>query len=329
MKKYKVVITGKTWPKAYEKLLEECEVKIWEGPNVIPREQLLEWVADAEGLLSMGHIQVDEQLLEAAPKLRVIAQSGVGYDNVDVKACTKKGIPFSNTPGVLVEATADLTFGLLLTATRRIHEGWELVKTNQWKEVYGIDLYGKTLGIVGLGDIGSAVSRRAKACGMNIIYHNRSRREGDEQLGATYVSFDELLKQSDCIVCLVPLSNQSRGMFGKEEFKKMKSTAYFINASRGPNVDQEALYEALKAGEIAYAALDVTDPEPLPGDHPLINLPNILITPHIGSATYETRERMALLAAENLLAGLSRRELPTCVNSEVNFRNSQDLTGVN
>jgi glyoxylate reductase len=320
MSKYKVVLTGTTWPEAYEKLLEHCEVKMWEGPGPIPRDQLLDWLADAEGLFNVGHVKVDEELLDAAPNLRVIAQSSVGYDNIDVEACTRKDVPFGNTPGVLVEATADLTFGLLLSAARRIHEGWELVKAGQWRTVYGTDLYGKTLGIVGLGDIGSAVARRAKACGMNIIYHNRTRRPNDEQEGATYASFDELLTTSDCIVCLVPLSNHSRGMFSKEQFNKMKPTTYFVNASRGPVVDTQALYDALQQNKIAYAALDVTDPEPIPADHPLLSLSNILITPHIGSATYETRNSMANLATENLLAGLSGKPLPTCVNQSVNYK---------
>jgi glyoxylate reductase len=320
MSKYKVVLTGKTWPEPYEKIREQCEVKVWEESEPIPRATLLDWLQDAEGLFSVGHsIKVDDELLSAAPKLRVIAQSGVGYDNIDVEACTKRGIPFGNTPGVLVEATADLAFGILLTAMRRIHEGWNLVKAGQWREVMGSDLYGKTLGIVGMGDIGSAVAKRAQASGMNIIYHNRTRRQDDVQLAATYVSFDELLTLSDCIVVLVPLSNHSRGMFGEDQFNRMKSTAYFVNAARGPIVQTEALYNALKNKRIAYAALDVTDPEPLPGDHPLLTLPNILVTPHIGSATYETRNRMAMLAVNNLLAGLSKKALPACVNPSVNY----------
>jgi len=264
---------------------------------------------------------VDEELLEAAPNLRVISQSGVGYDSVDVEACTKKGVPFSNTPGVLVEATADLTFGLLLSAARRIHEGYEKVKQGDWETVFGVDLFGKTLGIVGMGDIGSAVARRAKASGMNIVYHNRSRKhEAEKELDAVYLSFEELLQTADCIVCLVPLSNESKGMFGEAEFKAMKNSAYFVNAARGGLVDTEALYEALKNEEIAYAALDVTDPEPLPADHKLLQLSNVLVTPHIGSATYETRNRMADLAVQNLLLGLGKKPLVTCVNEEVNYK---------
>ena len=321
MGKYKVVMSGKTWPNAYEKLAEHCDIQMWEGEGKIPQETLRDWLRDADGFFNIGHITVDEELLEAAPNLRVISQSGVGYDSVDVEACTKKGVPFSNTPGVLVEATADLTFGLLLSAARRIHEGYEKVKQGNWETVFGVDLFGKTLGIVGMGDIGSAVARRAKASGMNIVYHNRSRKhEVEKELDAVYLSFEELLQTADCIVCLVPLSNESKGMFGEAEFKAMKNSAYFVNAARGGLVDTEALYEALKNEEIAYAALDVTDPEPLPADHKLLQLSNVLVTPHIGSATYETRNRMADLAVQNLLLGLEKKPLVTCVNEEVNYK---------
>ncbi|MCM3643933.1 MULTISPECIES: 2-hydroxyacid dehydrogenase [Priestia] len=321
MGKYKVVMSGKTWPNAYEKLAEHCDIQMWEGEGKIPEETLRDWLRDADGFFNIGHITVDEELLEAAPNLRVISQSGVGYDSVDVEACTKKGVPFSNTPGVLVEATADLTFGLLLSAARRIHEGYEKVKQGNWETVFGVDLFGKTLGIVGMGDIGSAVARRAKASGMNIVYHNRSRKhEAEKELDTVYLSFEELLQTADCIVCLVPLSNESKGMFGEAEFKAMKNSAYFVNAARGGLVDTEALYEALKNEEIAYAALDVTDPEPLPADHKLLQLSNVLVTPHIGSATYETRNRMADLAVQNLLLGLEKKPLVTCVNEEVNYK---------
>ncbi|TXK74159.1 D-glycerate dehydrogenase [Paenibacillus sp. N3.4] len=323
MAAYKVVLTKETWPAAMTRIEQHCEVKLWKEAEPIPRKLLLEWVKDAEGLLCAGDIQVDEELLTHAPGLRVVAQSMVGYDNIDIDACTRRGIPFGNTPGVLVEATADLTFALLLSAARRIHECWDFVRSGNWgsdaRPPYGVDLFGKTLGIVGMGDIGSAVARRARASGLNIIYYNRSKRMDDTLLEARYVDFSELLEESDFIICLVPLSNRSRGMFGAAEFARMKPSAYFINAARGAIVNTVALYEALKSKQIAYAALDVTDPEPISGDHPLLSLPNILITPHVGSATYETRNRMADLAADNLLAGLLRQALPTCVNASVNY----------
>ncbi len=319
MQRPKIVLSSRVWRKEHEVLLDYCEVQRWKGPGPIPRELLLEWLADADGFFSSGNVNIDNELLDAAPNLKVIAQSSVGYNNVDIDACTKRGIPFGNTAGVPVEAVANLVFGLLLTLTRRIHEGWELVKNGEWKEVFGEDLYGKTLGIIGMGDIGSAVAKRAKVSGMNIIYHNRSRREDDMEIGATYVSFDRLLEVADCVVVLAPLSEATRGMFGEAEFAMMKNTAYFINGARGAIVQTGALYEALKNNQIAYAALDVTDPEPLPKDHPLLSLSNIFITPHIGSATYDTRKRMTEVAIGNILAGLERKPLPVCVNQEANY----------
>ena len=318
MEKYKVVMTGGLMAPASERIQKICEVREWKKADPMPRELLFDWLKNAEGLVATGNIQVDEELLQHAPKLKVIVQSAVGYDNVDIAACTRHGVPFGNTPGVLVDATADLAFSLLLCAARRIHEGWDFVRAGSWQPgrniPFGIDLAGKTLGIVGLGQIGAAVAKRARAFGMEVIYHNRNRRSNDNEIGATYESFNGLLAKADCIIVLTPLSKETRGLFGREQFKKMKPTAYFINVARGPVVDTAALYDALRTGEIAYAALDVTDPEPLPGDHPLLTLPNILITPHIGSATTETRTAMAQLTADNLLAGLAGKPLPAGVN---------------
>ncbi|MDF2963432.1 MAG: Glyoxylate reductase [Paenibacillus sp.] len=318
MSKFKVVLTKETWPSAMASIEEHCEVKLWKEEDPISRGMLFDWLQDAEGLLSTGDVKVDDELLSHAPNLRVVSQASVGYDNIDLEACNRRGIPFGNTPGVLVEATADLTFSLLLCAARRIHELWEYVRSGNWLSNFniplGIDLFGKTLGIVGMGDIGYAVAQRARAFGLHVIYYNRSRRTDDELIHAHYVGFDELLQKSDFIISLVPLSQQSREMFGAEQFAQMKSSAYFINASRGPVVNTEELYEALVQRKIAYAALDVTDPEPIPTDHPLLFLPNVLITPHAGSGTYETRRRMADLAAANLLAGLKKEPLIACVN---------------
>jgi len=325
MKLGKVVMTGKPRPAAERLIRERCEVQSWDEPGIMPRELLLQSMADAEGLMSVGSqvVKVDEELLSRAPKLRVISQSSVGYDNVDVLACTAKGIPFGNTPGVLTEATADLAFLLLLCAARRIKESTAIVQQGQWSQLVeiplGVDLFGKNLGLIGMGQIGSAVARRAQASGMNIIYHNRRRKPPEEENGAIYVEFAELLTQSDFIVVLIPLSNESRGLFSKQAFMQMKKTAFFINAARGSIVETQALYEAVKEGVIAGCALDVTDPEPIPADHPLLSMPNVLITPHIGSATQETRDRMAMLAAENLILGLEKKPLKTCVNPSVNY----------
>ena len=318
MNKYKVVIIGDRMGTVIERIQQVCDVKQWEKVDPIPREILFEWLKDAVGLIVTSNIQVDEELLQHAPKLKVIAQAAVGYDNIDIGACTRHGVLFGNTPGVLVEATANLAFSLLLCSTRRIHEGWDFVRAGSWHPGHnislGIDVSGKTLGIVGMGRIGAALGKKARAFGMNVIYNNRHPRADDKEIGATYESFDALLSKADFVIVLTPLSQETRGLFGREQFLRMKSTAYFINVSRGPVVDTDALLDALQTGKIAYAALDVTDPEPLPGDHPLLKLDNILITPHIGSATTETRTAMAQLAADNLLAGLKGKPLPTCVN---------------
>ena len=326
MKLGKIVMTGLPMPVADEWIRERCEVISWDQPGAMPRKLLEEWLADAEGLLSVGSqaIRIDAELLRHAPQLRVIAQSSVGYDNVDIAACTAAGIPFGNTPGVLTEATADLAFLLVMCAARRIKESLAIVREGGWKPSVqlplGVDLYGKTLGLVGMGQIGSAVARRAQACGMKILYHNRRRKPAGEEGGAIYAGFDELLVQSDFIVVLTPLNAESRGLFSREQFAKMKRTAYFINAARGAIAATEDLYEAVRDGVIAGCALDVTDPEPLPPDHPLNGLPNAFILPHIGSATQETRDAMALLAAENITLGLQRKPLKTCVNPEVNYK---------
>lgn len=326
MKLGKIIMTGRPMPEADQWIRERCEVKSWDEPGVIPRELLLEWLADAEGLMSVGGqpVKVDAELLAHAPKLRVIAQSSVGYDNIDVAACTASRVPFGNTPGVLTEATADLAFLLVLSAARRLRESVAIVQEGRWTQTVqiplGVDLCGKTLGMVGLGQIGSAVARRAQASGMEIIYHNRRRRSPAEENGAVYVEFAELLERSDFIVVLVPLNEESRGLFGAQQFGKMKKTAFFINAARGAIVKTEELYEAVKNNVIAGCALDVTDPEPISADHPLLQLPNVFVTPHIGSATLETRNRMAMLAAENLILGLEKKPLKTCVNQEVNYR---------
>lgn len=321
MSKYKVVVTGDILPSALAALESQCEVCQWNKSTPEEKNQSL---LTAEGLFVAGKIQINEELLAKSPKLKVIAQPAVGYDNIDIAACTNHKIPVGNTPGVLVEATADLTFGLLLTSARRIHEGWDWVRAGTWGQgqslPLGIDLYDKTVGIIGMGAIGTAVAKRAQASGMKVIYHNRQPRPDQTALNAEYRTFDQLLAEADFIVVLTPLTAESRGRFGAKEFAQMKPTAYFINASRGPVVDTQALYTALTTKQIAYAALDVTDPEPLPSEHPLLKLTNLLVTPHIGSATVETRNKMAMLAAENILLGLAGKSLLTCVNPEVNFR---------
>jgi glyoxylate reductase len=320
-KKVPIIVIDKVRPVVLNLLQAQTAVTYLEdtvGPNA---RLFAEALQSAEGLFASSSITVDEAFLAKAPRLRVISQPHVGVDNIDLAACTARKIPVGHTPGVLVEATADLVYGLLLTAARRIAQGWEYVKAGSWEQKVpfplGVDLFGKTLGIVGMGGIGTAVAKRAQASGLGVIYHNRRPRLDGAELNAQYVSFDQLLTTADFIVILVPLTTESQQLFGADEFKKMKSTAFLINGARGKVVDTMALYQALKTGEIAFAALDVTDPEPLSAKHPLLELTNILITPHIGSATNETRENMARLAVDNLLAGLAGTPLAACANPQV------------
>jgi glyoxylate reductase len=264
--------------------------------------------------------RIDASYLDGAPQLRVICSATVGYDNIDLAECTRRGIAVSNSRGSLTEAVADVAYLLIIAAFRHVGEGTRWAREGRWTggpAPVGDDVAGNTLGIVGLGAIGMAVAKRARTSGMNVIYHNRTRRPDDGALEARYVPFDELLKSADCIVVLIPLNAETRGMFGAAQFAAMRSSSYFVNASRGAIVDTNALYDALVSKKIAGAALDVTDPEPLPADHPLFSLPNAFITPHIGTATRQTRERMSLYAAHNLVAGIAGTPLPQIVNPAV------------
>lgn len=317
LKKMTVAASGKLRQVAYDILNENTKLLSWQQGGRVPAEQFDAWLAEAEGLYSIGNIKVDEALLAKAPKLKVIAQASVGYDNIDITACTARGIAVGNTPGVLVDAVADLAYGLILDSARSIARGWQHVESGKWGEHkglgFGVDLAGKILGIVGLGDIGSAVVPRAQASKMQVIYHNRHQRADEAELGVRYASFDELLQTSDFVLVTVNLSPATAGMFNSEAFTKMKPTARFVNISRGQVVDTMALHDALRDGQIAYAAIDVVEPEPLPGDHPLLTLPNITVTPHIAASTVETRDAMAKLAAANILAGLAGEPLPAQV----------------
>ncbi|HTV74873.1 MAG TPA: D-glycerate dehydrogenase [Candidatus Acidoferrales bacterium] len=276
----------------------------------------LERLADADGIFCDMRLRLDEATLAQAPKLRVIAAMPVGYENIDLAACARRGIVVSNGRGTLNEAVADLSHALILASLRRLLTAVEWARSGRWMNEpapFGHDLEGKTLGIAGFGEIGLAVARRAQASRMKVMYTNRRPRADDALTGASFVPFEQLLETADCVLALVPLSAATRHLFGRAEFARMKPTAHFVNVGRGALVDTEALVEALQAGRLAGAALDVTDPEPLPPDHPLYTLPNVTIVPHIGSATPETRERMALQAGRNLVAGLLGRPLLTPV----------------
>lgn len=320
LKQYTVVASGKMRDVAFGKLDAAVNLLGWQKGGRVPAEQFDEWLAKADALFSTGNIKINEELLAKAPNLKVIAQASVGYDNIDIAACNARNIPVGNTPGVLVDAVADLAYALILDSARKIVLAYDHVKSGKWGEnkPFGLatDLANKTLGVVGMGDIGSAIAERAKASKMKIIYHNRNRRADDEALGATYVTFDELLAQADFIVIAVTLNPTTKGMFNKEAFAKMKDGARIVNISRGAVIDTEAMYEALLSGKLAHAAMDVTDPEPLPGDHKLLSLPNVTVTPHMASATTETRDAMALLTVDNILAGLEGKPMPAHVKAK-------------
>ena len=320
LKQYTVVASGKMRDVAFEKLDAAVDLLGWQKGGRVPAEQFDEWLAKADALFSTGNIKINEELLAKAPNLKVIAQASVGYDNIDIAACNARNIPVGNTPGVLVDAVADLAYALILDSARKIVLAYDHVKSGKWGEnkPFGLatDLANKTLGVVGMGDIGSAIAERAKASKMKIIYHNRNRRADDEALGATYVTFDELLAQADFIVIAVTLNPTTKGMFNKEAFAKMKDGARIVNISRGAVIDTEAMYEALLSGKLAHAAMDVTVPEPLPGDHKLLSLPNVTVTPHMASATTETRDAMALLTVDNILAGLEGKPMPAQVKAK-------------
>jgi glyoxylate reductase len=287
------------------------------------RVELLPWhaaqSAEAQSIAAVytyGHPRVDAAMLDRLPAVRVISNFGVGVDHIDVSAATARGIAVGNTPGILDGATADLAFALLLAAGRRLVEGDRYARGPNFLHydpsfIVGREIHGSTLGILGMGRIGEQVARRARAFDMRILYHNRQRRPAvEEALGVRYVPRDELLAAADYVMLTLPLTSQTQRLIGRAELARMKPTAILINASRGAVVDTEALTEALSARTIYAAALDVTEPEPLPRDHPLLRLDNVIITPHLGSATEQTRQRMAEVSIENLLAGLSGRPLP-------------------
>jgi glyoxylate reductase len=304
---------------------ESCDADIW--PEEVPpsRELLLTKVQGVEGLLCLLTDEIDAELMDAAGAgLRVISNYAVGYDNVDVAAATARGIPVGNTPGVLTETTADMAFALLMAAARRIVEAAEYVKAGKWRTwgptlMLGHDIHDATLGIVGMGRIGTEVARRAAGFNMRVIYFDPHCDPGKAPFidVGLRCGLDELLAESDFVSLHVPLTEETQHLIDARALAKMKSTAVLINTSRGPVVDTDALYDALAAGQIAYAALDVTDPEPLPVDHRLLSLDNCLVVPHIASASWATRTKMATMAAENLMAGLRGERLPNCVNPGV------------
>jgi len=322
MKPY-VYITRKLPENVVKSLQEKYEVNMWDHEEIpVPKEILLTEAKKAAALLTVLADTIDESILTAGENLKVVANLAVGFDNIDLNTANREGIAICNTPDVLTDTTADLTFGLLMTVARRIVEAAEFVKEGKWESwspllLAGHDVHHKTLGIVGMGSIGETVAKRATGFDMNILYHNRSRKpEAEAKLGAVYVSFDELVEKSDFIVCLTPLTSETRNLFTRAVFKRMKPSAIFINASRGPVVNEQALYDALAAKEIAGAGLDVFEKEPIGANHPLLKLTNVVALPHIGSSSVETRTTMMELCLENIKAVLEGNNPKTLVNRE-------------
>src|SRR3954451_3756298 len=308
----RVYVTRELPGDAIDRLRAAHDVEVWPEPGPPPYDELVAHAREADALLTMLTDRIDAEFLRAVEPLRGIANYAVGTDNVDLEACTAAGIPVGNTPDVLTDATADLAFALLLAAARRIRDADEAVRTGNWPTwspgaFLGHDVAGTTLGVVGYGRIGRAVARRGDGFGMEIVHNSRS--------GG--VPLDELLARSDYVSLHAPLTPQTRGLIGDRELGLMKPTAILVNTARGELVQTAALERALRAGTIAAAGLDVTDPEPLPPDHSLLGAPNLIVAPHIGSATRTTRERMADMAADNLIAALAGERMPYCANPEV------------
>ncbi len=324
MPKPKVFVTRLIPDVGLDLIRAACEVDVW--PERLPPspEILRRRVRDCDGLVSLLTDKVDAALFDSAPRLKVVSNFAVGVNNVDLAAATERKIPVGNTPGVLTEATADIAVTLLLAAARRLGESCTDAKEGRWltwepRGWLGADLLGCTIGIVGMGRIGHAVAKRLHfGWGMKVLYTARNTKpEIDVELGANAVSLERLLGDSDFVSVHADLNLTTKGMFGAAQFARMKRSAVFVNTARGPHVDQVALAAALRSGTIFAAGIDVTDPEPLPADHELFKLPNCVIAPHIASATHDTRNAMAKLCAENLLAGIKGDRVPNCVNAEV------------
>ncbi len=319
MTRPRVFVTRRIAEEALKRLAASLEVDVWEGALPPPPDVVRERVAGCDGVLSLLTERIDAAVLAAAPNLKVVSNMAVGVDNVDVAACTARRIPVGHTPGVLTEATADFAFALLLGAARRLLEGDGYARSGRWKTwepalLLGKEVHGATLGIAGFGAIGQAVARRALAFGMRVLACSRSPRA---MPGVEAVDKATLISESDFLSLHLPLTAQTRHWLGESEFARMKAGAVLINTARGGVVDQRALVDALNAGRPAFAALDVTDPEPPGADEPLLRLANVLLAPHLGSGTVQTRTRMALLAADNLLAVLEGRRPAHVVNPEV------------
>ena len=326
MSKPKVFVTRIIPEKGFEIVRDFCDVDLWQNELPPTHDELLGHVRGVDGLLCLLTDKIDDEVMDAAGKqLKVISNHAVGFDNIDVNAATARKIPVGNTPDVLTDATADFAFALMMAVARRVPEAERYVHEGKWKTwgpmlLLGVDLKGATLGLVGFGRIGKAMARRAVGFDMRVIYDDPNEKESSSDIKATRVDFETLLEESDFISLHTPLTSDTRHLIDSEALSKMKPNAVLINTSRGPVVDMDALYQALKEKRIFGAGLDVTEPEPLPHTSPLLTLDNVVIVPHIASASKTTREKMSWMAAQNLIAGLQGERLPNCVNPQVYVR---------
>lgn len=311
----KIFITRKLPDEVVNPLREKFDVTMWHSDEIsMTYDEIKSQAKDAHALWTVLSDKVDRALIESLPNLKVISNLAVGYNNIDVEAAKERGIIVTNTPGVLTETTADLAFSLLLATARRVTEAERDLRAGKWiswspMQLTGMDVFGATLGIIGMGRIGEAVARRAKGFDMKVLYHNRSRKiEAEEQFGFTYVELDALLQESDFIVLLTPLTAETKGLIGERELNLMKETAAIINVARGGIIDEKALYDALTTNKIWAAGLDVFELEPVPLDHPLLSLPNVTVLPHIGSASIRTRMAMMQMNADDIKAVLENKE---------------------
>jgi glyoxylate reductase len=324
MKKPQVFVTRVIPEKGLEMVRQVADVEVWPEPLPPPYEIVLQKVKGIDALLSLLTDKIDANVMDAiGPQVKVISQMAVGFDNIDVAAATARGIPVGNTPGVLTDTTADFAWALLMSAARRVVEGDKFTRAGKWKtwgpiDFLGPDISGATLGIIGFGRIGQALAKRAQGFDMRILYYSTHRHpEAEQQYGAQFADLDTLLNKSDFVSLHTILSPETYHLINDARLKMMKPGGVLINTARGPVVDPAALYRALASGTIAYAALDVTEPEPIKPDDPLLTLDNIIIAPHIASASFQTRTKMATMAAANLIAGLKGERLPNCVNPQV------------
>lgn len=318
-------VTRQLFTKAIKIIEEVAEVEVFEGENnPVPRDLLLKKARVADGIISLLTDSIDAELMDQAENLKVVSNYAVGYNNIKIDEATKRGIRVTNTPGVLTDTTADCAFTLMTAIARRIVEADKYIRKGKWVHAWGPkmfiggDIHGKTLGIVGMGRIGIAMVPRARGFNMDVVYYDSVRNsEKEKELNIEYKTLEELLQSSDFVSMHVPLTTKTRHMIGEDQLHMMKTTAYLVNTSRGPVIDEKALYKALKEGWIAGAALDVHEKEPTDPDNPLLDLDNIIVTPHIASASVETRTKMAVIAATNCAAVLRGEEPPNLVNPEV------------